>query len=121
MQLESQHRVLCDDQESAGVLRAVAPAGIDVRVEVCVADLEDELIRALGPAAVEQVIEAEGELSSFRSLQKMPADRESTPERQLHRFLGTKSGRKTKYARLMVDALDLERVPQPLRDVLANP
>jgi hypothetical protein len=113
--------VLCDDRESAGVRRAAERAGVvDLHVAVCVADLEDELIRALGTAAVEQVIEAEGELASFRSLQQMPAHRERTPEHQLRRFLGTKSGRKTKYARRLVDALDLARIPQPLTDVLAT-
>ena len=40
---------------------------------VCEADLEDELIRALGPDAVEAVVEAHGELGSFRTLQKQPA------------------------------------------------
>src|SRR5919199_1857334 len=32
---------------------------------VCVADLEDELIRALGAASVEQIVDAEGDLRSF--------------------------------------------------------
>jgi hypothetical protein len=84
-----------------------------------VADLEDELIRALGPPLVERVIEAEGELGSFRSLQQMPAHRGRTSEQQLRRFIGTKSGRKAKYARILVDALDLARTPQPLIGVLA--
>jgi hypothetical protein len=113
--------VMCDDRESAKVRRAGERAGsVDLLVEVCVDDLEDELIRALGPAAVERVIEAEGELGSFRSLQQMPAHRERTAEQQLRRFVGTKSGRKAKYARLLVDALDLARVPQPLMGVLAH-
>jgi hypothetical protein len=112
--------VMCDERESAGVRRTAERAGVvDVHVEVCVADLEEELIRALGPAAVEQVIEAEGELPSLRSLQRMPEHRERTPEQQLHRFLGTKSGRKARYARLLVEALDLARMPQPLPSVLA--
>jgi predicted ATP-dependent endonuclease of OLD family len=103
--------VLCDDRESASVRRVAERAGvIDLHLEVCLADLEDELIRALGPAAVEQVIEAEDELGSLRSLQQMPAHRERTLEQQLRRFVGTKSGRKTKYARLLVDALDLARL-----------
>jgi predicted ATP-dependent endonuclease of OLD family len=112
--------VMCDERESKSVVRAAERAGVvDLHVEVCVADLEDELIRALGPAAVEQVIEAEGELGSFRSLQQMPAHRERTAEQQLRRFVGTKSGRKAKYARLLVDALDLARIPPPLSGVLA--
>jgi hypothetical protein len=86
---------------------------------VCVADLEDELIRALGVAPVEQVIEAEGDLPSFRRFQSQPAWRQRTLEAQLRRFMGTKSGRKARYAGLLVDALDLERAPRPLERVLA--
>jgi hypothetical protein len=40
---------------------------------VCVVDLEDELVRALGAAAVEQVLDARGDPVSFRSFQKEPA------------------------------------------------
>src|SRR2546423_3341537 len=40
---------------------------------VCTADLEDELIRALGAASVETGLEANGDLRSFRTLQKQPA------------------------------------------------
>ena len=42
---------------------------------VCDADLEDELIRALGAAAVEEVIDAdlEDELESWRIFQQQPA------------------------------------------------
>jgi len=118
--MDADPAVMCDERESAGVRRAAARAGVvDLHVEVCVADLEDELIRALGPAAVEHVIEAEGELTSLRSLQQMPDHRGRKPEQQLHRFIGTKSGRKTKYAHLLVAALDLERIPRPLSGVLA--
>jgi hypothetical protein len=41
-------------------------------------------------------------------------------EAQLWRFIGTRSGRKINYARLLVDALDLTRVPRPLDLVLAH-
>jgi predicted ATP-dependent endonuclease of OLD family len=113
--------VMCDEGESASVRRAAARAGVEnLHVEVCVVDLEDELIRALGPTAVERVIEAQGELGSFRSLQQMPAHRERTTEQQLRRFIGTKSGRKLRYARILVDALDPARIPQPLMGVLAS-
>jgi hypothetical protein len=86
----------------------------------CVADLEDELIRALGAPAVERVIEEQGELASLRILQRQPAQRGRTVEAQMRRFIGTRSGRKSRYARVLVDALDLERVPQPLDRLLAH-
>jgi hypothetical protein len=50
----------------------------------------------------------------------MPAWQGQSPERQLHRFIGTRSGRKSLYARLLVSALDLARVPRPLDCVLAH-
>jgi hypothetical protein len=87
---------------------------------VCVADLEDELIRALGTGVVVQVIDERGELGSFRTLQRQPAQRDRSVEAQLRRFMGTKSGRKTEYARLLVAALDLSHVPRPLDELLAH-
>jgi hypothetical protein len=36
------------------------------------------------------------------------------------RFLGTKKGRKIRYGRLLVEALDSERVPAPLDNLLAS-
>jgi len=87
---------------------------------VCVADLEDELIRALGAAAVEQVVDAQGDLGPFRTLQKQPAWRGRPIEAQLRRFMGSGGRRKIRYARLLVDALDLSQVPRPLDLVLAH-
>jgi hypothetical protein len=87
---------------------------------VCIADLEDELIRALGAASVEQVVEAQGELRSFRTLQKQPAWQGRPTAEQLRRFMGSGGSRKIRYARLLVDALDLARVPRPLDGVLAH-
>jgi hypothetical protein len=85
----------------------------------CDRDLEDELIRAVGPDAMLRVIETEGDLDSFRTLQKQPAQRARSIEDQLRRFIGTRSGRKFQYARALVDALDLSKVPRPLERVLA--
>jgi hypothetical protein len=79
---------------------------------VCVADLEDELIRALGVPAVER--------SSLRTLQKQPDWRGRAPEEQLRRFLGSGGSRKIEYAPLLVQALDLDRVPRPLDRVLMH-
>ena len=87
---------------------------------VCVVDLEDELIRALGPAAVEQVVEAEGDLAAFRTFQKQPAWRGRPLDAQLRRFMGSADRRKLRYARLLVEALAPDRVPHPLEGVLGH-
>jgi hypothetical protein len=87
---------------------------------VCVLDLEDELIRALGAASVEDVIEGQRELGPFRTLQKQPAWRGQSIESQLRRFMGSGATRKIRYARLLVDALDPTQAPRPLCRLLAR-
>jgi hypothetical protein len=121
---------LCDAGEEDDFRRGLERAGLGSNLSradreslgfyVCVADLEDELIRCLGATSVEQVVDAQGELGSFRTLQKQPAQRGRSREEQLRRFMGTRGGRKIRYARLLVDALDLTKVPRPLDGVLAH-
>jgi hypothetical protein len=121
---------LCDAGEEGDFRRGLERAGLGSNLSradmealgfyVCVADLEDELIRCLGAAAVEHVIEAEGELGSFRTFQQQPAWQGRSSQQQLRRFMGTYSGRKIRYARLLVDALDLTSVPRPLDRLLAH-
>jgi predicted ATP-dependent endonuclease of OLD family len=121
---------LCDAGEEGDFRRGLERAGLGSDLSragmealgfyVCEADLEDELIRSLGVASVERVVEAQGELRSFRTLQKQAAQQGRSHEEQLRRFLGTRGGRKIRYARLLVDALDLTRVPRPLEGVLAH-
>jgi hypothetical protein len=121
---------LCDAAEEREFRRGLERAGLGsnlTRAEmerlgfyVCVADLEDELIRALGAASVERVVDAQGELGSFRTLQKQPAWQGRTVEEQLRRFMSSGGGRKTRYARLLVEALALTEVPRPLDLVLAH-
>ncbi|MEU7605155.1 ATP-dependent endonuclease, partial [Streptomyces sp. NPDC041003] len=87
---------------------------------VCVADLEDELIRALGTPRVEEVVETEGDLRAWQTFVRQPAQHGRSRQQQLRRFLGTKKGRKIRYGRLLVEALDLDEVPAPLDDLLAS-
>jgi hypothetical protein len=87
---------------------------------VCVQDLEDELIRAVGAAEVEALFDSQGDLGSFRSLQLQPAWRGREVEAQLRRFLGSGARRKLRYAHLLVGAAQLDRVPRPLDAVLAE-
>ena len=86
----------------------------------CVADLEEELIRALGAATVEEVIAANGDLVPFRTLQKQPEWRGRPAEEQLRRFMGSGGRRKIRYATLLVDALEPDQVPRPLDLVLGH-
>ncbi|HSC87064.1 MAG TPA: TOPRIM nucleotidyl transferase/hydrolase domain-containing protein [Polyangiaceae bacterium] len=86
----------------------------------CVADLEDELIRALGVAAVERVVEEQSELASFRRFQAMPEHRHSQTHQQLHRFLGTRATRKIRSATRLAEALDLANLPRPLQQLAAR-
>lgn len=119
---------LCDVAEEDIFRRCLEDAGFGRQMSrqdmenagffVCVEDLEDELIRAAGPGKVEEVLGAEGELVAFRRMQKEPAWRGRPIEAQLRRFLGN-SYRKIRYARLLVQALDLDTVPRPLDAVLA--
>jgi hypothetical protein len=121
---------LCDAGEECDFRRGLERAGLGSNLTradmerlgfyVCVADLEDERIRALGAASIEQVVDAQGELGSFRTLQKQPAWQGRTNEEQLRRFMGSGGSRKIRYARLLVEALDLTQVPRPLDLVLAH-
>jgi len=83
----------------------------------CTRDLEDELTRAVGPEGMERVLAEQGELRAFRTYQKQPAHRDRPLEEQLHGFMWN---RKQRYAVLLVEALDLDRVPRPLDLVLSH-
>jgi hypothetical protein len=120
---------LCDQREVNAFGRALeragqGPAGTRAELEllgfyVCEPDLEGELIRSLGPSGVEAVLERSGKLSSFRTFQKQPQWRDRPVEDQLRRFFGSSAG-KIRHAPLLVEAIDLERVPRPLAALLAH-
>jgi hypothetical protein len=118
---------LYDAPEERHFRRALARAGfrsVLTRADLealgfyaCDINLEDELTRALGPAGMEELFEAQGELNAFRTYQKQLAHREEPIEEQLRGFLWN---RKLRYGVLIVDALDLDRIPRPLDRVLAH-
>jgi hypothetical protein len=120
---------LCDLAEADFFSRTLERVGMTERANraamasagffVCERDLEDELIRALGPRRVEAIIKQDGELGSLRKLQQMPFHRGRTIDEQLHRFMGVRSGRKYRYAPLLVDGLDGVDVPRPLHELLS--
>jgi hypothetical protein len=119
---------LYDEPEAAAVRRGLMASGVtpdeDLTVHgfhVCRRDLEEELLRALGVDAVLRLLEQDGEAGRFRTFQRQPAQRGRPIEAHLHRFLGIRSGRKIRYGRLLIEALDIERVPGPLDAVLGRP
>jgi len=115
------------DEADADVVRAALVAHEDMpphgRLEdagffACREDLEDELIRACGADRVEACLETEGDLTAFRRLQGQPQWREHPREAQLRRWIASGARRKLRYARLLVEAADDERLPLPLISVL---
>lgn len=119
---------LCDAAEEGYVCRTLGRAGLlddqnrtgleAAGFFVCEADLEDELIRALGTDAVQAVLEQQGELDSFRRFQDQLAQRERDVHAQLHRFMGTRATRKIRYGALLVEALDMALAPRALDHVV---
>ncbi len=114
---------LYDAPEERFVVRALQREGYDVSdgsdlaglgFGVCHRDLEEELIRALGTAAVERVLDELGELERFRGFQRQPQWRGRDVAEQLHRFAGTTSGRKLLLARRLAEELTPDTTPAPL-------
>jgi hypothetical protein len=106
---------LCDQGEAESFRRVL---GDDFYV--CVRDLEDELIRALGADTVEEIVDAHGDLGRFRTLQKQPPWQGRPKGEQLRRFMGSGGRRKILYARFLVEALQPDQVPEPLEGVLTR-
>lgn len=121
---------LCDAGEERFFRRALERVGLGAGVSrarmeqlgfyVCVDDLEHELIRHLGVDAVVRVVEEQGDLRSFRTLQRQPAQRSWTVEQHLRRFMGSIGGRKARYASALVAALGETPAPRPLEQLLEH-
>jgi energy-coupling factor transporter ATP-binding protein EcfA2 len=118
---------LCDEAEEGLFARGLEAVGMGANLarrdmegigfHVCIADLEHELIRSIGAPTVEQVVDARGDLPAFRTFQNQLSQRTLPLHEQLHAFIAK---RKIEYAPVLVDALDLSRVPAPLEGVLAH-
>ena len=109
---------LYDVAEERDVLRGLERAGRGADgFFACDPDLEGELVRALGTERMLELVEARGQLGTFTTYRKQPAQRAKPLEAQLHGWL---HNWKIRYAAPLVEALDLDRVPQPLEQVLAH-
>ncbi|MFC7304059.1 TOPRIM nucleotidyl transferase/hydrolase domain-containing protein [Streptomyces monticola] len=112
---------LCDEAERRYYARGLERAGaVQQEFFVCAADLEDELIRALGVPRVQELVRAQGDVRALETFLRQPAQLGRAPQQQLRRFLGTKKGRKIHYGRVLVEALEPDRVPAPLDGLLAS-
>lgn len=114
---------LCDAREQRVVQRVLGRRGIAVDDRdglaehgffVCDRDLEDELLRAMGAAQVEESLDRLGELGRFRSFQGQPEWRDRALHDQLRRFAGTGSGRKLRLAEHLAPRLTPSTTPEPL-------
>lgn len=83
---------------------------------VCDEDLEAVLITAITAAEVLKVVQSQGDKTAFEVFAKQPAHAGHTLEKQLHDFIH--GGRNIVYASLLVDALDLAKVPASLEGIV---
>lgn len=104
---------MCDAGEERYFRRVLGDATF-----VCNADLEDELIRALGPERVEAVLADQGDLETFRSFQNQPHWRGRPVGAQLRRWMQASDDRGKRYPPLLLAALAPEEIPAPLAGVL---
>ena len=121
---------LCDEAETADAIEAITASGLGTPVDdgdlaahgfyVCRRDLEDELIRAVGPDSVVTVIRDEGDWPSLDRLRRQPAWRDEPLLEQLRRFMSSQSGRKARYARLLIESMDLTHAPTPLLGLVSD-
>ena len=85
---------------------------------VCEADLEDELIRALGTSRAVEAIQSAGLGGKLEALQIQPAWADRPLAEQLHRFCGVASGRKEQVAGVLAAELSRDELPEPLSMLL---
>jgi hypothetical protein len=120
---------MCDAGEAMFFVRALNAMGDGLHGDaelgshgfsVCEADLEDELIRALGPERVVSVLCRLGLRETLAIFQRQPAWRDRPLHEQLHRFAGVASGRKTLLAGALAQALAPGEAPAPLRRLVAG-
>ncbi|MBF9034079.1 ATP-dependent endonuclease [Rhodobacterales bacterium HKCCE2091] len=121
---------LCDADAALPVRRALARAGLGhprTRADmaalgffVCDRTLEEELIRAVGPDAVLPVLDAGGDLRSFRTFARQPGWRDRPLADQLRRFLCAGGRRHLHYAGALAAAAPPHRFPAPLYAALSH-
>jgi hypothetical protein len=84
----------------------------------CVADLEEELIRAAGQSHLANLIELEGDALPWHAFRNQPAWNARPVDQQFRRFIRSVSERNSRYIRAIVETIDPSQLPRPLRLLL---
>jgi hypothetical protein len=84
----------------------------------CIADLEDELIRAAGETNLSKLVELEGDAQPWRRFRSQQAWSGRPMDQQFRRFIRSVSERNSRYIRAIVETIDISRLPRPLRLLL---
>jgi hypothetical protein len=84
----------------------------------CIADLEDELIRAAGETTLSRLIELEGDAQPWRTFRNQRAWHGRPADQQFRRFIRSVSERNSRYIRAIIETMDRTRLPRPLRLLL---
>jgi hypothetical protein len=117
---------MCDEDKEDKWLSELQKAGFAVKDRasmkaagflVCVKDLEQEFVKALGLGGAQAVISNEGEASTFAAFQKQPTYSGASLDEQLRRFFQKD---KIRWAVPLVDALNLKAIPGPLNDLISK-
>jgi hypothetical protein len=121
---------LCDQAEEGIFRSALERAGYGRELSrnemerlgffVCEADLEDELIRAIGTEAIPRLTELQGDARAWLTFRGQPAWQARPMDQQFRRFIRSVSDRNARYIRALVDGLEPERLPPPLRRLLTH-
>ena len=119
---------LYDEGEEAVIRGALERAGYGadlhgVRLEAigffaCVADLEEELIRAAGESHLSTLIDLEGDSQPWHTFQHQHAWRGRPVDQQFRRFIRSVSERNSRYIRAIIETIDPSGLPRPLRLLL---
>lgn len=118
---------LVDQNEAHAAVKALTADGLPVQDAtdlpmygffVCSSDLEDELLRALGPEQARDALVDAGLGGKLEALQNQAPWDERPLAEQLHRFCGAASGRKERAAGILAGALAEDEVPEPLAMLL---
>lgn len=118
---------LCDAADTRFVEKALVADGLPVADAtdlpvygffVCQQDLEDELIRALGPGRALVALQGAGLGSKLEALRTQEPWVDRPLAEQLHRFCGAASGRKELAAGILATAMSEADIPEPLAMLL---